>query len=289
MLQDSIRGAESAAGHSLKRSEVSAYWSAKARDYIANNFGAWLKLLGLKIVNFWNAFRYDDLSVITTLREEGVTLPGISFGLVAALAIPGLVLAFRRFPLSRWVAAAIGLHMLSLLGVFVTERYRLAAVPGLLLFAALVIGNFGKAALTRYRRCLVYCLFALERCFGLATETRTFALGAGQLQHRFASVGAESSQDVAQKLDLAYAYVPDNAELNFALGNLRLAQGREKRQSHITSPLCASIRAMREVTTIWASSPLKKATGNWPRHFLPKLWNKIRATPKPTTCLPPPT
>jgi Flp pilus assembly protein TadD len=28
-----------------------------------------------------------------------------------------------------------------------------------------------------------------------------------------------------RKLDLAYAYVPDNAELNFALGNLRLAEG----------------------------------------------------------------
>ena len=109
MLQDSITGAESAAGHPLKRSEVSAYWSAKARNYIAQNFGPWLRLLGLKVVNFWNAFRYDDLSVITTLREEGVIFPGLSFGLVAALAIPGLLLAYFRFPLSRWVIAAIAL------------------------------------------------------------------------------------------------------------------------------------------------------------------------------------
>ena len=29
-----------------------------------------------------------------------------------------------------------------------------------------------------------------------------------------------------RKLNLAYAYVPENAELNFALGNLRLAQGK---------------------------------------------------------------
>ena len=66
-----------AAGHPLKRSEVSAYWSAKAKDYVAHNFGAWLKLVGVKVLNFWNAFRYDDLSVITTLREEGITCPAL--------------------------------------------------------------------------------------------------------------------------------------------------------------------------------------------------------------------
>ena len=57
------------------------------KDRHKNNFNQWLRLLGLKFVNFWNAFRYDDLSVITTLREEGVTFPGLRFGLVAALAI----------------------------------------------------------------------------------------------------------------------------------------------------------------------------------------------------------
>src|SRR6202023_3093864 len=56
MLRDSILIAESAAGRSLKRSEVSAYWSEKARAYIAGNFGAWLKLIGREIANFWNGF-----------------------------------------------------------------------------------------------------------------------------------------------------------------------------------------------------------------------------------------
>ena len=38
MLKDSIDLAEAAAGRSLKRSEVSDYWSAKARAYISNEF-----------------------------------------------------------------------------------------------------------------------------------------------------------------------------------------------------------------------------------------------------------
>ena len=45
MLKDSITGAEAAAGRPLKRSEVSAYWSAKAKAYIRENPIAWLRLL----------------------------------------------------------------------------------------------------------------------------------------------------------------------------------------------------------------------------------------------------
>src|SRR5207244_10724756 len=116
--------------------EVSQFWSAKARDYIRHKSGEWLRLLGIKFRNFWNAFQYDDLSIITTLREQGVTFPGIYFGLVAALALPAIVIGWKAAPLSRWITAAIILHLLALLPVFMTERYRLPIVPGLLIFAA---------------------------------------------------------------------------------------------------------------------------------------------------------
>jgi hypothetical protein len=227
MLQDSISGAEAAAGHPLKRSEVSAYWSGKAWNYVAHNFGSWLTLLGRKVVNFWNAFRYDDLSVITTLREEGVILPGLSFGLVAALAIPGLLLAYFRFPLSRWVAAAIGLHMVSLLGVFVTERYRLAAVPGLLVFAALGLWECWESCLIgRYRRAVVYVALLVLATLFVSQPKREPSLWALDSYNTGLQALDLGHLDVAQrKFDLAYAYVPDNAELNFALGNLRLARG----------------------------------------------------------------
>lgn len=227
MLQDSISGAEAAAGHPLKRSEVSAYWSGKARNYIAHNFGAWLRLLGLKVVNFWNAFRYDDLSVITTLREEGVIFSGLSFGLVSALAIPGLSLAYFRFPLSRWVAAAIGLHMISLLVVFVTERYRLAAVPGLLVFAAFGLWEFWESCVMgRYRRAVVYVALVVLAILFVSQPKREPSLWALDSYNTGLQALDLGHLDVAQrKFDFAYAYVPDNAELNFALGNLRLARG----------------------------------------------------------------
>lgn len=227
MLQDSIHIAEAAAGHPLRRSEVSRYWSDQASAYIRHNFGAWLKLLGLKIVNFCSAFQYDDLSLISTLREEGVLFPGLRFGIVAALGLPGMLLAWKRFPLSRWIAAAILLHLVSLLSVFVTERYRLAAVPGLLLLAAFGMWELWYAGATvNYRRAGTYLgLLALSTWFVSIPkrEPTLWALDAYNSGRQALETG-----DLARaegRLQLARAYVPDNVETNFALANLRLAQG----------------------------------------------------------------
>ena len=157
MLQDSITQAEAAAGRSLKHAEVSAYWSDKAKTYVRSHFGDWLKLIARKVRNFWSAFQYDDLSIITNLREQSVILPGLSFGIVSAFAIPGIFLGWWIAPRSRWVLAAILLSMLTLLAVFITERYRLVAVPGLLIFAAFGLSILGQALMTKkFRTVAIY-------------------------------------------------------------------------------------------------------------------------------------
>jgi hypothetical protein len=227
MLKDSIELAEVAAGRSLKRSEVSDYWSAKARAYISTNFGAWLKLMCRKLGNFWNAFEYDDLSVIANLRQQGVLFPGLHFGIVAALAIPGLFFSFRAFPISRWVTAAIFLHMAAVLPVFVTERYRLAAVPGLLLFAA-----FGLWALwqncfsSSYRSVVTYLGLLLATAILVTLPRKEPSLWAMEAYNSGRQALESNNLPLAElQLQRAHSYVPDNAETNFALGNLRLAQG----------------------------------------------------------------
>jgi Tfp pilus assembly protein PilF len=227
MLEDSITTAETAAGRSLKRSEVSAYWSAKTRAYIENNFGAWLKLLLVKAGNFWNAFQYDDLSIITILREQNVILPGLKFGLVAALAIPGFLLAFRKYPQLRWVAAAILLLMASLLTVFVTERYRIAAVPGLLLGAFFGISELWQSCVSaKYSRAALYLILLLAATLFVSIPQKDPGLWALDSYNSGWQALQSNNLPLAQKkLKVAYAYAPENAEVNFALGNLHLAQG----------------------------------------------------------------
>jgi Tfp pilus assembly protein PilF len=240
MLQDSITQAELAAGHPLKRSEVSAYWSGKARNYITTNFGSWLKSLVLKVRNFWNAFQYDDLSIITVLRDEGVIFPGLYFGVVAALAIPGMLLAWSLVPQSRWIIAAIALSMLALLTVFVTERYRIVAVPGLLILAAFGLSLFWQACRkNQLRTVAIYLALVVGSTIFVAWPQRNPSLWALDAYNSgWQALESNHLPLAEQKLAIAYAYVPTNSETIFALGNLRLAEGKlEQAQSFYDAAL----------------------------------------------------
>jgi Tfp pilus assembly protein PilF len=227
MLRDSLHLAESALGRSLKRSEVSAYWTDKARHYIAANFGSWLNLMARKIANFWNAFEYDDLSVMENLRAERIVLPGLRFGLVAALAIPGIFLSIPQWRKSRWLLAAILLHLLAVIPIFVTERYRLAIVPGLLIFAAFgLVACWRAVAGMQYRRCATYFAVLVPACV-FVTIPRTDPTLWATIAYNSGRLALDASDLVRAEKDLnrAYVYAPRNPEVNFALGNLRLAQG----------------------------------------------------------------
>jgi hypothetical protein len=150
------------------------------------------------------------------------------FGMVAAFAIPGMLLAWRFAPQSRWVTAAILLHMTALLPVFVTERYRLAVVPGLLPFAVFGLSILWESCvLGDYRRLAVYATFLVGSTIFVSWPQRNPSLWA--LDAYNSGWQALESNDLPlaeKKLGLAYAYVPENSETNFALGNLRLAQGK---------------------------------------------------------------
>ena len=229
MLEDSISTAEAAAGHPLKRSEVSAYWSTKAHQYIAEHPADWIHLLLIKAKNFWSAFQYDDLSIITNLREQHVIFPGLYFGLLAILAFPGVVFAWRLSPVSRWITAAILLHMIALMTVFITERYRLPIVPGLI-----VMATFGLFVLWRslvnaqYRGTAIYLTLLLASAILISWPQRDPALWALDAYNSGWQAYECGNLPLAEKnLTLARRYVPTNPETNFALGNLRLAQGNK--------------------------------------------------------------
>ena len=227
LLRDSIEIAEAAAGRDLKRSEVSRYWSTKATSYIAANPIAWLRLLAHKVANFWNAFEYDDLGVIRNLREHEILFPGLRFGVVAALGLAGMLFSWRQFPSARWIAAALAVEMLAILPIFVTERYRLAVVPGLLILAVLGLArlweNFARSAYGNFATQLVL----LAATAGFVTLPRhdaalwaLDAYNAGRL-----ALELNDFPRAEQELQRAHDLVPTNAETNFALGNLSLARG----------------------------------------------------------------
>jgi len=230
MLKDSITMAEKAEGRPLKHYEVSQYWSAKAHDYIASHRPEWLRLMWRKFVNFWNSFQYDDLSLITLFKSAGLLAPGPRFGWVAALAIPGMLLALWRRR-AGWITAAVLLHMGALMPVFVTERYRLAAVPGLLLLGAYGLWEFWSFLnRAKWVPAVSYACAGLAAAFCVATPPADAALWS--LDYYNTGIKAIDQEDyAAARLDLetAYRYVPDNSGVNFALGLLWQQQGDDKR------------------------------------------------------------
>jgi len=242
MLHDSITAAESAAGHPLKRAEVSRFWSTKARLYIAAHPVDWVKLLVVKLRNFWSAFRYDDLSIVTSLREHQVIWPGLGFGIAATFGLAGMFVVWRKSTAGRWVVGAILLHMAALLPVFVTERYRLPIVPGLLICAGFGLTLLWQSLAERdylhavpYLAALGFALIvvswpqknpSLWALDSYNSGIQSLELGREALEKGRRAEAAAGFALADAKLTRAFAYVDDNAELNFALGELRQVEGR---------------------------------------------------------------
>jgi tetratricopeptide (TPR) repeat protein len=240
LLKDSITLAEKDTGRKMTRAEISKYWSAKANDYIHTHFSAWMRLMGIKFGNFWNAYQYDDLSIIKLLRDENVLPPGLRFGFIAALGLAGLIPTLLRFPKAGWVVAAVLLHMCALMPVFVTERYRLAAVPGLMLLAAAGLWIFYDSLVhSRWGLAGFYLVLCAGAAWFISIPRQD--IGLWSLDHYKAGIrattageeeiardhlaSAKEAFDRAQSnLETAYAYVSDNADINFAIGNLWFAR-----------------------------------------------------------------
>jgi tetratricopeptide (TPR) repeat protein len=228
MLKDSIRMAETAEGRPLKHYEVSQYWAAKAHAYIAGHRADWLRLMGRKFGNFWNSFQYDDLSLITPFSSAGLLAPGPRFGWVAALAIPGMIMALARRKRAGggrsmgWIVAAVLLHMGALMPVFVTERYRLAAVPGLLLLGAYGLWEFWNFLnRARWIPAISYATGGLAAALWVATPPADAALWSLDYYNTGVKVEEQGDFETARHdLETAYRYVPRNSEVNFALGLL---------------------------------------------------------------------
>ena len=226
LLKDSITLAEEAAGRKLKRVEVSKYWSERANDYIRANRVAWLRLMGTKFANFWNAYQYDDLSIIKLLRDDGILPPGLRFGFIAALGLAGLIPSVVLFPRSRWIAAAVLLHMGAVLTVFITERYRMAAVPGLMILGAAGLWQLW-IWIVRGAWLPAVGYLALAGSAAAFVSTPRQEIGLWSLDHYKAGIRATEAGDLdrAQRnLETAFAYVQNNADINFAIGNLWLAR-----------------------------------------------------------------
>ena len=136
---DATRLAEEAAGRALSPDEVSAFWTARAFEFIRTEPGAWVAQLGRKLALTYNAIEIADSESQDVYAEWSPLLRALSpftFGVVFCLAAFGACMtagAWNRL----WFLHAIALtYTASVIVFYVFARYRFPLVPVMMLLAA---------------------------------------------------------------------------------------------------------------------------------------------------------
>ncbi len=143
LLSDAHSEAERNEGRKLTAAEASAYWSKRAWSFICTHPLAEIKLLGLKLIKFWNRSEHDDIRILAMLQSLDVAFttglwPG--FGWISWLALTGLILTPRNGLLKLAVVSGV----IGVVCFFVTARYRLSLTPLLV-----VLGGLGLEQICR--------------------------------------------------------------------------------------------------------------------------------------------
>jgi len=152
--------AERAAGRPLKPSQVSAWWSARAVDFIKTHPGAFIHNMVRKVFFFWSVYEIPQIEHLPFERQYSwiLRLPTPSFGIVGPLGAIGMVLALRRRK-EAWLLLMFSLaYSASIITFFVVARYRLPMVPALMVFAAYYIIWLAAAARAGTWRPIAYSL-----------------------------------------------------------------------------------------------------------------------------------
>jgi 4-amino-4-deoxy-L-arabinose transferase-like glycosyltransferase len=138
---DSRRIAEQETGKALGPAGVSAFWTRKALDFIAGHPGDYLALLGKKLRALANTYEIPDNYHYAFVRDHFVPLfwGCLTFGVVAPFAILGMAFRFWRRRTVLAMAVLCFSYLATLLLFYVRSRYRLPAVPFLLVFAAVAV------------------------------------------------------------------------------------------------------------------------------------------------------
>jgi tetratricopeptide (TPR) repeat protein len=224
--------AEKDVGHPLKPSEVSAFWTNKAKQFIFENPGHFIGLTYRKLVYFFSGFENSDQHDIYDFRKYSSLLSilifdyGLKFpfGLFGPLGLIGLGLCYRKrahfAPLLIFFFAYIPTVILFL----VTARHRLTVIPIMLLFSAYAAFYFwDKIKQSRAREIIVPTVVLAVLL--VAMNTNFFDMGLknqAQVHQNLALTYArqEKYDEAVKEYKLALKETPGVPALHFGLGTV---------------------------------------------------------------------
>jgi len=144
--------AERGTGRTLKPSEVSQFWFAQGFAFIKSDPRRFAKYTLKKAVLFWNAHEIPDILPLFFFKQYAplLRLPLVTFSIVCPLALLGMILCAKKDCRGRSLLYLMVLSVfVSTLIYFVNTRYRVQALPYLVIFAAFSVQWLYDAARQR--------------------------------------------------------------------------------------------------------------------------------------------
>lgn len=133
--------AERRAGRTLSAGEVDRYWWRQGLAYAWRNPLLFAEGLARKFVLFWHAAEYPDQEDLNFMARFMPVLawPLPAYAIVSPLGLLGLAIALRERRRHALPILLLAVYAGSVMMFFLFARYRLAAVPFLILFAAYAV------------------------------------------------------------------------------------------------------------------------------------------------------
>jgi len=145
--REPARLAEQAMGRRLTAGEVSRYWLGRSLDWVRREPGAFARLQVRKLGMFWSWYEWPDAVDYYHVKmlSPVLRMPLLEFGAAVLLALAGVVLARRRLaPFAPALLFTLG-WMLTTVFFFLFSRYRLPAVPALLVLGGVTLAGAVEA------------------------------------------------------------------------------------------------------------------------------------------------
>ncbi|MBU1148511.1 glycosyltransferase family 39 protein, partial [Patescibacteria group bacterium] len=166
----SIAFAEQTERRKLSKSEISEFWYDKALGEISHNLGAYIKLLFQKGALLINGYEIPNNQNIYLAKEYVPILKPLLFfnsifsfpyGILAPLAIIGLIFSFRERKKFLLVYLILGAYASTLLLFFVCARFRQPLLPFMILLAVFGVTKMIELAKTKKTKQKVFIGFIL--------------------------------------------------------------------------------------------------------------------------------
>lgn len=208
LVEDARIVAEQRTGSPLTDAEVSNYWFREALQSISRDPARWIYLLGRKLLIFFNGVELADVLDISFYREACpvMRMLFVPFAVISPLSILGMIVLARSRHNRSIVFLFVGAAIASVLLFYVNSRYRVPAVPILILCGAISLAWLvGEVERRRWRGVAVaVCIFAAA--FLLVANRRIFVVNRSAMYTFLGNHYMQQSEVVKAEDAFAEAY-----------------------------------------------------------------------------------